>query len=1263
MDPQSFNIFAETAYACLNEEQLQRPNIGEIVARLEKALELQMAGENRLDHLVVAAEVEGTSSNQEKGSVTSVFTGVESHVSKKTMSSLKDLSQSKLSFEDIRSATNGFAHENVIKEFGFGRIYKGRLWHSNQLIDIIAKGFFPSKFVDNKRKEFWTEISMLSSLKHKNLVSFIGFHDYIGSMFIIYKKEANESLEKHLSDNTLTWMQRLKICLGVANALSYIHYDAGRDFSVIHCNIRSSKILVDDKWEPKLSGFELSLKNTVARRHRLLLTRDIIKNVYMDPKYKKTGGVTHKSDVYSLGVVLFEVLSGKSAVDEDELGEGLLSQLAKSSLDDMINAHSQNQMDPEALKLVSDTTFYCLQEERAKRPHIDQVVNRLEKALHLQWKHENPVESTSSDRLKEIDLEHLKIGLDVINEATKNFDDTYCIGSGGFGKVYKADLEHFDSSNFSLIEGVNKCDLPRKRSTVAIKRIHNQEGQHGFISEIETLTTCKHDNIISLLGFCSEGNGAMILVYEYASKGSLEDYLGSSDKMTNLTWVQRIKVCLDIAHGLNYIHTNTDQDKQKIIHRDIKSANILLGDNWKAKIADFGLSKFHPADQDASTFNASTIAGTNTYLDPEYEKSGKLNKKSDIYSFGVVLFEILTGRLAYDFDSGIAPIARHHFEKGTLMEIVDHKIKEETDEHIFSLSKGPNKGSLDIFSKIAFRCIAETQVERPSIDVVINELKKALNLQTEKLKVKIKIRTHIRWQVAHSVFNLPNRLTYPMLHSQENHKDSLKLSLEDIKLATQDFSEDNIIGHGSFGKVYKGATHSHGHNIIAAKRLDRKSAEGEAEFMTELEILMEYKHANVIGLVGYCDEEKEKLIVYEYASKGSLDKYLSDDSLTWVMRLRICIDIASGLEFLHGNVSSPEMVIHRDINSSNILLFDDWKAKITDFGISLVCPTSQDVDYVIENVTGTIGYRDPLYSKTGFLTKESDIFSLGAVLFDILCGKLSSEKLYNEYLYLPFLAKQHYQEGKLDDLVFEGIKEQIVPQSFVTFTMIAVQCLHHRRERRPTAGEVVIQLKKALEFQEDYAIWEPKLPKDYKEIIQMSRCPEDYSTLKKEDLYNIFSKGILLQQEKVLLSFEGNGERNEMVSATMFSYENSCRHAWKSLPDSRYKSKRSVERFVKLWFIKERHYGFMLRKGCENQKLLWGHLCKSGIMRTIACSRCQSWKKGRLPLSVENVGTSAAEDIDLDKDNGKYMMTGKEECEEENVKKNTKRTGGRNFVG
>ncbi|GKC42748.1 kinase-like domain, phloem protein 2-like protein, partial [Tanacetum coccineum] len=248
------------------------------------------------------------------------------------------------------------------------------------------------------------------------------------------------------------------------------------------------------------------------------------------------------------------------------------------------------------------------------------------------------------------------------------------------------------------------------------------------------------------------------------------------------------------------------------------------------------------------------------------------------------------------------------------------------------------------------------------------------------------------------------------------------------------------------------------------------------------------------------------------------------------------------------------MVIHRDINSNNILLFDDWIAKISDFGLSLVCPTNQIADFVIDNVTGTIGYRDPLHSETGFLTEESDIFSLGAVLFDILCGKISSVELDEDYLYLPFLAKSRYQVGKLDELVFEGIKEQIVPQSFAIFSKIAYQCLDHRRERRPMAGEVVIQLKKALEFHEDYEVWEPKLPKDYQEIILMSKCPEIYSTIKKEELYNIFSKGILLQQDKVLLSFDGEGDRNELVSAAMFTYVNSCAHKWRSLMESRFET-------------------------------------------------------------------------------------------------------------
>ncbi|KAF5784478.1 putative protein kinase RLK-Pelle-CR4L family [Helianthus annuus] len=124
---------------------------------------------------------------------------------------------------------------------------------------------------------------MLSHLKHKNLVSFIGFCDEKDEKIIINKHESHESLEKYLKGSVLTWLQRLQIFVGIAQALNYIHYDAERNISVIHRNIKSSKVLLDDNWEPKLSGFELAMRNTSERRHRLLLAEVIGTIGYMDP--------------------------------------------------------------------------------------------------------------------------------------------------------------------------------------------------------------------------------------------------------------------------------------------------------------------------------------------------------------------------------------------------------------------------------------------------------------------------------------------------------------------------------------------------------------------------------------------------------------------------------------------------------------------------------------------------------------------------------------------------------------------------------------------------------------------------------------------------------------------------------------------------------------------------------------------------------------------------------------------------------------------
>ncbi|KAJ0745652.1 putative protein kinase RLK-Pelle-CR4L family [Helianthus annuus] len=182
-------------------------------------------------------------------------------------------------------------------------------------------------------------------------------------------------------------------------------------------------------------------------------------------------------------------------------------------------------------------------------------------------------------------------------------------------------------------------------------------------------------------------------------------------------------------------------------------------------------------------------------------------------------------------------------------------------------------------------------------------------------------------------------------------------------------------------------------------------------------------------------------------------------------RLNICIDVANALYFFHGGVGKQARVIHRDIKSANILLNDGWKAKLADFGLSLISPLTHEIDYIIDHACGTEGYLDPLYREKGFLTLESDIYSFGIVLFEMLCGRSTYEIQKQEGHYLPTFIKNNFGVGKHNEVVFKKIKEQIELKSLTTFQKIAYRCLHHEKEERPTTKEVLVQLKKALEFQ------------------------------------------------------------------------------------------------------------------------------------------------------------------------------------------------------
>ncbi|KAF0929959.1 hypothetical protein E2562_027088 [Oryza meyeriana var. granulata] len=288
-----------------------------------------------------------------------------------------------------------------------------------------------------------------------------------------------------------------------------------------------------------------------------------------------------------------------------------------------------------------------------------------------------------------------------LEEATNGFAAANVLGEGGYGVVYKGVL--------------------RDNTAVAIKNLHNNRGQavKDFRVEVATIGRVRHKNLVSLLGYCSEG-ACRMLVYEYMENSNLDKWLHhGDDEISPLTWDIRMHILLGTARGLAYLHEGLEP---KIVHRDVKSSNILLDQHWNARVSDFGLAKLLCSER---SYVTTRVMGTFGYVAPEYARTGMLNERSDVYSFGVLIMEIITGRTPVDYTR---PAPEVNLVEWLKRMVADRRVEEVVDPR---LPEMPPSKVLKRAVLAALRCVDPDGSQRPTMGHVVHMLEDDLKFRDE----------------------------------------------------------------------------------------------------------------------------------------------------------------------------------------------------------------------------------------------------------------------------------------------------------------------------------------------------------------------------------------------------------------------------------------------------------------------------------------------------------------------------------------------------
>ncbi|XP_058004917.1 cysteine-rich receptor-like protein kinase 6 isoform X5 [Hevea brasiliensis] len=541
----------------------------------------------------------------------------------------KDIGLRQYSYDQLAEATHRFSNNYLLGEGGFGQVYEGSLDGTTRAIKKLKN------LVDEQSEEnFEKEIMIISKLSHKNLVQLIGYCIEDANRLLVFEYFPNKSLRSKLHGREiLDWQKRMKIAIGSARGLRYLHEEC--EPRIIHLDIKPDNILLDNEFEPKVADFGLALYFSDAATH-VSKTTNKGTQVYADPMTTKVGKYSDKSDIYSFGVMLLELITGRKPMNErksmDKSSDiiGWANPRIKKALTgeytDFVDLKLSTFNYEEMHRMISCAKA-CINKSPNFRPSMKKVLLALEGNLPL----ENLCDEKNDNKWRWPRAAYegvVRYTFEALANATDDFKINNRVGMGSSGEIYKGTLPN--------------------GKVVAIKKLRRhfdmdreEIAQLQFENEVKSFSRIRHRNIVKLVGYCGD-KADRLLVYEFVSNNSLEVNLHGKVKNT-IIWSIRMKIALGIAKGLAYLHEDC---APRLIHRDIKNSNIFLDDNFDPKIGDFGISKDFA---DYATHVSTEPRGTYGYAPPEYFKIGEsrnLTDKSDVFSFGIVLLELITGKKA-----------------------------------------------------------------------------------------------------------------------------------------------------------------------------------------------------------------------------------------------------------------------------------------------------------------------------------------------------------------------------------------------------------------------------------------------------------------------------------------------------------------------------------------------------------------------------------------------------------------------------------------